>query len=125
MNLDMRWLKSVTFIFFGQLVIIGLFSLLFYYTKDEIIGHSIISGGLVYCVPAFFAGLFMSRASDKSAMLVFTKACVGTLYKIGITICLFIYVFKNIQIDISIFLIAYSLTFVTQSAMSYILHKSN
>jgi hypothetical protein len=124
-NLDVEWLKGVIIIFFGQLIIIGLFSLFFYHTKDEIIGHSIISGGLVYCVPALFAGLFMSRASDKSAVLVFTKACIGSLYKIGITICLFIYVFKNIPIDISIFLIAYSLTFVTQSIMSYILHKSN
>ena len=125
MNFDMQWLKSIFIIFFGQLIIIGLFSLFFYYTKDEITGHSVISGGLVYCVPAFFAGLFMSRASDKSAMLVLSKAYLGTLYKIGITIFLFIYVFKNIPIIISVFLAAYIISFVMQSIMSYILYKSN
>jgi F0F1-type ATP synthase assembly protein I len=84
---------------------------------------SVVSGGLIYCVPALFAGVFMSRASDKSAMLVLFKAYLGTIYKIGITVCLFIYVFKNIPINISVFLIAYTMMFVTQCVMSYVLHK--
>ena len=124
-NFDVKWLKSIFIIFFGQLIIIGVVSLFFYYTKDEMTGLSVVSGGLVYCVPAFLAGLFMSRTSDQSAMLVVSKAYVGSLYKVGITIMLFIYVFKNMPINISLFLAAYVFTFVTQSVMSYILHKSN
>lgn len=122
---DVRWLKNIFVIFFGQLLIIGLFSLFLYYTQDRITTVSVISGGLVYCVPAFFAGVFMSRTSDKSALLVLSKAYLGTLYKMIITIFLFIYVFKNMQIDISMFLIAYTMTFVMQCIMSYVLHKSN
>jgi len=121
----MRWLRIISFMFFSQSIIIGLFALFFYYTIDEIAGNSVVSGGLVYCVPAFFAGLFVSRTSNKSAVSVLTKAYIGSLYKIGITIFLFIYVFKNIPINISVFLAAYLITFVAQSTMSYFLHKSN
>ncbi|MCW8995289.1 MAG: ATP synthase subunit I, partial [Psychromonas sp.] len=117
---DQRWLKSVFIIFFGQLVMIGLFSLFFYYTKDKITGISVISGGLVYCVPTLFAGVFMSRASNKSAALVLSKAYLGTLYKMIITIALFVYVFKNIPINIVVFFVAYAMTFVTQCVMSYV-----
>jgi len=104
---DVNWLKSSFIIFFSQLIIIGLFSIFFYFTQDTITVVSVVLGGLIYCVPALFAGVFMSRASDESAMLVLFKAYLGTIYKIGITICLFIYVFENICI------------------MSYVVHKSN
>jgi F0F1-type ATP synthase assembly protein I len=120
---DMQWLKSLSLIFFGQLVIIGLCSLFFYYTKDELSVVSFSLGGLVYCIPALFAGLFMSRASNRSAALVVFKAYLGTLYKLIITVCLFVYVFKNIPINISVFLIAYAVAYVTQCIMSYVLHK--
>ena len=122
---DVNWLKSSFIIFFSQLIIIGLFSIFFYFTQDTITVVSVVLGGLIYCVPALFAGVFMSRASDESAMLVLFKAYLGTIYKIGITICLFIYVFKNIPIHISVFLIAYAFIFVTQCIMSYVVHKSN
>jgi F0F1-type ATP synthase assembly protein I len=120
---DMQWLKSLSLIFFSQLVVIGLFSLFLYYIKDELTVLSFSLGGLVYCVPALFAGLFMSRASNTSAALVVFKAYLGTLYKVIITVCLFVYVFKNIPIDISVFLIAYATAYVTQCVMSYVLHK--
>ena len=122
---DVKWLKSSFIIFFSQLVIIGIFSFLFYFTQDKITVISVILGGLIYCVPALFAGVFMSRTSDESAMLVIFKAYLGSIYKIGITICLFIYVFKNIPIQISVFLIAYAFMYVTQCVMSYVVHKSN
>jgi len=125
MNFDIRWLKIITLMFFSQSIIIGIFAVFLYYTINEITGNSVASGGLAYCVPTFFAGLLMSRTSNKSAVYVLTKAYFGTFYKIAITICLFIYVFKNIPIDISVFLGAYLIAFVTQSAMSYFLHKSN
>jgi F0F1-type ATP synthase assembly protein I len=120
---DIQWLKSLSLIFFSQLVVIGLCSLFFYYTKDKLTVVSFSLGGLVYCVPALFAGLFVSRASNRSAALVVFKAYLGTLYKIIITVCLFVYVFKNIPIDISVFLIAYAVAYVTQCIMSYVLHK--
>lgn len=122
---DVRWLKNSFIIFFSQLAIVGLISSIFYLTIDNITGTSVILGGLIYCVPVLLAGIFMSRASNTSAMLVFVKASLGTLYKVIITICLFIYVFKNIPINISVFLIAYATAFVTQCVMSYVLHKSN
>ena len=120
---DMQWLKSLSLIFCSQLVIIGLFSLFFYYTKDELSVVSFSLGGLVHCVPALFAGLFMSRASNTSAAIVVFKAYLGTLYKVIITVCLFVYVFKSIPINISVFLIAYAAAYVTQCVMSYVLHK--
>jgi F0F1-type ATP synthase assembly protein I len=122
---DVRWLKNTFVIFFSQIVIIGFFSFFFYFTKDKITGVSVITGGLTYCVPTLFAGIFMSRASDKSAPLALLKGYLGELYKIIITICLFIYIFKNIPIEISIFLIAYGLMFVMQSVMSFVVNKSN
>jgi F0F1-type ATP synthase assembly protein I len=122
---DMRWLKSLFIIFFAQLIIAGLFALLFYYAKDKMTGLSVILGGLVYCVPALLAGLFMSRASNKSAVLVLVKAYLGTLYKMIVSICLFIYIFKNIPINSGAFFSAYAITFVTQYIMSYVLHKRN
>ena len=122
---DAGWVKNLSLIFFGQLVIIGLFSLLFYYTKDKTTSISVVSGGLIYCVPALIAGLFMSRSSDKSAELVVAKAFLGTLYKIVITVFLFIYVFKHVEIDIVFFLSAYTMTFIAQYVISYVLYKSN
>ena len=122
---DVRWLKSSLIIFFSQLVVIGLFSFFFYFTQDKIIVNSVILGGLIYCVPALFACVFMSRASDKSAMLVLFKAYLGSIYKIGITIILFIYVFKNIPINVSVFFSAYAIIFVTQCVMSFVIHKSH
>ena len=125
MSSDVRWLKSLFIIFFGQLIILGLFSLFFYYTKDKMAGFSVILGGLVYCVPTLLASLFMSRASNKSAVLVVTKAYIGTLYKMIVSICLFIYVFQNIPINIGVFFTAYTITFVAQYVMSCVLHKRN
>jgi len=125
MSVDVRWLKDTSIIFFSQLVIIGFFSLVFYFAKDKTTAYSVVSGGLVYCVPTFIAGIFMSRASDTSATLALSKAYMGSLYKIIITVGLFIYVFKNLPIYIGVFLITYAATFVMQCAMSYVVHKSN
>lgn len=122
---DKHWLKSILLTFLGQMVVVGLFSLFFYQTKSEVAGLSAILGGLVYSVPTLLANLFMNRVSNTSAMLVLAKAYLGTFYKLIVSICLFIYVFKNIPISIGVFLTAYILAFVTQYALSYILHKSN
>ncbi|WP_415231418.1 ATP synthase subunit I [Psychromonas sp.] len=125
MSSDGQWLKNVFVIFFGQLISLGLFSLFFYYTKDKTTGLSVILGGLVYCVPTLLASLFMSKASNKSAVLVVTKAYIGTLYKLIVSICLFIYVFKNIPINAGVFFTAYTITLATQYVMSCVLHKRN
>lgn len=125
MSSDVQWLKNLFIIFFGQLISLGLFSLFFYYTKDKTTGLSVILGGLVYCVPALLANLFMIREGNKSAVLVVTKAYIGTLYKLIISIFLFIYVFQNIPVNIGIFFAAYTLTFVAQYVMSCVLHKRN
>lgn len=122
---DKHWLKSILLTFLGQMMVVGLFSLFFYQTKSEVAGLSAILGGLVYSVPTLLAGLFMNRVNNSSAMLVLAKAYLGTLYKLIVSICLFIYVFKNIPISIGVFLTAYMLSFVTQYALSYVLHESN
>jgi len=125
MSSDVQWLKNLFIIFFGQLISLGLFSLFFYYTKDKTTGISVILGGLVYCVPALLANLFMIREGNKSAVLVVTKAYIGTLYKLIISIFLFIYVFQNIPVNIGVFFAAYTLTIVAQYVMSCVLHKRN
>jgi len=122
---DKQWLKSLFIIFFAQIVFIGLLALFFYYTKGEMAGHSAVLGGLVYCIPALLSGLFMSRASNTSAALVLAKAYLGIIYKVIITICLFVYVFEYIPIIIWVFLTAYFMAFVIQYITSYVLYKHN
>lgn len=122
---DKHWLKSLFIIFLVQIVFVSLLALFFYYIRGEMAGYSAVLGGLVYCVPALISGLFMSRASDTSAALVVAKAYLGTIYKMIITICLFIYVFEYIPIVIWIFLKAYILAFVAQYITSYVLYKHN
>ncbi|TEW53217.1 ATP synthase subunit I [Psychromonas sp. RZ22] len=117
--------KNLFIIFIVQSIFVGIFALFFYLTKGETAGMSAVLGGLVYCVPALFASLFMSRASNASATLILAKAYLGTFYKIIISIALFIYVFKNIPITIGVFLTAYAIAFITQYVMSYVLHKRN
>lgn len=122
---DKQWLKNLFIIFLSQIVFTSLLALFFYYAKGKIAGISAVLGGLVYCVPALLSGLFMSRASDTSATLVLAKVYLGTIYKMVVTICLFIYVFENMSISIWIFFTAYLATFVTQYIMSCVLYRRN
>jgi len=122
---DDNWLKSSFFIFLGQLLIVGLFSLSFYYLKSELFGFSALLGGLVCCGPLLLANAFMGKASKTSAHLVLAKVYIGMAYKIIISICLFIYIFKYMDIEIVPFAITYVATYVAQYAMSYILHNRN
>ena len=123
--LDKHWVKSIFVIFFAQITFVGLFALFFYHQKDETAGLSVVLGGLIYCVPALLTNLFMNRASNTSAALVLVKVYLGTIYKVIVSICLFIYVFKNIPINIGFFLTTYALAFVTQYIKSYVLHTRN
>lgn len=118
-------IKKIFVVFFIQIVFIGLLSLFFYFMKGNTAGLSVGLGGLVYCVPAVFAGLFMSRANNTSATLILAKAYLGVFYKVIISIALFIYIFKNISISIGMFLTAYTSAFIIQYIMSYVLHKRN
>lgn len=118
-------LKKISFLFFSQIIFTALFSLFFYLNKGDIAGLSAVLGGLVYCVPAALASIFMSRADNASAVLILAKAYLGMFYKIIISIILFIYIFKNIPIIIGIFLTAYAFGFIMQYIMSYVLNKHN
>lgn len=123
--LDKHWLKSLFIIFLVQILFVVLFALVLYYTKGKMASTSVILGGLVYCVPALLSGWFMSKASNTSAALVLVKAYLGTVYKMIITICLFIFVFKHVPISIGLFLSAYLLAFAAQYITSYVLYKHN
>lgn len=79
-------------------------------------------------VPTLLANLFMNRVNTTSATLVLAKAYLGTLYKLIVSIVLFIYVFENIEdikVNAGIFFSGYVIAFVTQYALSFFLHKSN
>ena len=117
--------KKISFLFFSQVVFTVLFSLSFYFIKGDIAGLSAVLGGLVYCVPAALASIFMSRADKVSAVLILAKAYLGMFYKTVMTIVLFIYIFKNVPINIGVFLSAYTVGYVTQYIMSYVLNKHN
>jgi len=67
----------------------------------------------------------MARAKYASATLILAKAYLGMFYKIIITIILFIYIFKNIDIHSAVFLSAYAVAFITQYIVSYVLYKRN
>ena len=120
---DEHGTKKIILIFFSQIVFVGFFSLFFYITKDNTAGLSVVLGGLVYCVPAVLASLFMSRADNASAMLIIAKAYLGMLYKTIISIALFIYIFTHVPISIALFLTTYAATFITQYIMSYVLYN--
>ena len=122
---DKHWVKSVFIIFLAQIMFVGIFSLFFYQLKGNTAGLSAVLGGLIYCVPSLLSNLFMNRASNTSAAQILVKVYLGAIYKLIVSICLFIYVFKNIPIIIGVFLTAYAMAFVTQYIMSYVLHTRN
>jgi F0F1-type ATP synthase assembly protein I len=122
---DDNWLKSSLIIFLSQLVATGLFALSFYYVKSELFGFSALLGGLVCCGPLLLANAFMGRASNTSAHLVLAKVYIAVIYKMVISICLFVYIFKYMNIEGVAFAVTYVATYVTQYAMSYILHNRN
>ncbi|MBL4828851.1 MAG: ATP synthase subunit I [Aliivibrio sp.] len=123
--LNNSWAKGSFVAFLCQIIIVIVFAMFLYHTRGEIAGISAILGGLVYCGPTLLANLFMSKSSDNLATAVVAKAYLGTIYKMAVSICLFIYIFKYISINIAIFLAAYVIALLTQYATSYVFLNRN
>ncbi len=123
--LNNGWLKGSIVAFLCQLIIVTFFASFLYHTQGEIAGISAILGGLVYCGPMLLANLFMSKSSDTSAKAVVARAYLGTIYKMAVSVCLFIYIFKYMSINIAIFIAAYVITLLTQYATSYVFLNRN
>lgn len=115
--------KLVFITVMSQFIIVSIIAIFCYSTKDNVAGLSVIWGGIVYCVPYLFAGVYLHNSRGLTAGGVVLKAQIAYVAKLLISIFMFVYVFKYLTVDYAVFFMAYIGSLLIQYTMSFVLCK--
>lgn len=95
------------------------------HVDNEVAAWSVIFGGMVYCLPNWLVGLYLNKPGADSAAKVVMKAYIGFVYKLLVSVALFVYIFKFKQVHLLTFFLGYIAAYAVQCMLSFGINKRN